>query len=317
MDKVAVIGAGLIGRGWAIVFARAGLQVALYDIDGDALQPSIATLRRNLMDLAHFGLIDEAPDTVQARVTPVTSLADALAGAGFVQESALERLDVKRQVFAELDAAAEADVVLASSASFAPVSLFAADLPGRARCLVAHPVNPPYLIPVVELVPGPWTDETVLERTRDLMQRVGQKPVVIRSETYGFVLNRLQAALLNEAFKLVEDGVTTPEELDVTISDGLGLRWSFMGPFETIDLNAPGGVLDYAERARGPMHTIAKEQSEPREWSADLVDKILAARRRALPEDGLGEAQEWRDRRLMALAAHKASAGRDVPKKGM
>lgn len=314
MDKIAVIGAGLIGRGWAIVFARAGHDVALYDINADALPPAMATLKRNLGDLARFGLIDEAPETVLARVTPVTGLSEAVADAAYVQECALERIDVKQQVYAELDAAAGPDAVLASSASFAPVSSFAADLPGRGRCLVAHPVNPPYLIPVVELVPGPWTDEAVLERARALMQSVGQKPVVIRSEKYGFVLNRLQAALLNEAFRLVEDGVTTPEELDVTISDGLGLRWSFMGPFETIDLNAPGGIHDYAERARGPMHTLAKEQSDPRQWSPDLVGKILAARRKLLPESGLGEAQEWRDRRLMALAAHKASATRDVPK---
>lgn len=314
MDKIAVIGAGLIGRGWAIVFARAGLHVDLYDIDPDALPRSMATLGRNLEDLARFELIDEAPDAVLARIKPVTSLADAVADARYIQENALERIDVKRQVFAVLDAAAGPDAVIASSASFAPVSSFAADLAGRQRCLVAHPVNPPYLIPVVELVPGPWTDETVLERTRELMQRVGQKPVVIRQEVYGFVLNRLQAALLNEAFRLVEDGVTTPEELDVTVSDGLGLRWSFMGPFETIDLNAPGGILDYAERARGPMYTLAQEQRDAREWSPALVDKILAARRSAQPETGLGETQEWRDRRLMALAAHKASAVRDVPK---
>ncbi|MCF3935192.1 3-hydroxyacyl-CoA dehydrogenase [Acuticoccus sp. M5D2P5] len=314
MEKIAVIGAGLIGRSWAIVFARAGHEVTVYDLFEEALAPSRETMRGNLDDLAKIGLLAEAPETVAARVRFTSSLPEALDGADYVQESALERLDVKKSVFADLDRLTPPETILASSASFAPVTSFASDLPGRARCIVAHPVNPPYLVPVVELVPAPFTDEAVVERTHALMTKVKQKPVIIRKETYGFVLNRLQAALLNEAFRLIEDGVTTPAELDITVSDGLGLRWSFMGPFETIDLNAPGGVGDYTERAKGPFRRLAEEQSDVREWSPAFLEAILQAARAERPEAMLGPLQDWRDRRLMALAAHKQTAETEFKK---
>ncbi|WP_108661773.1 3-hydroxyacyl-CoA dehydrogenase [Acuticoccus kandeliae] len=314
MDKIAVIGAGLIGRSWAIVFARAGHDVTVYDLNPDALEPSRKTMLGNLGDLAAAGLIEEAPDTVAARVRFTPSLPEAMEGADYVQESALERLDVKKSVFAELDALAPPETILASSASFAPVSSFASELEGRARCIVAHPVNPPYLVPVVELVPAPFTEEVVVERTHALMTRVKQKPVVIRKEIYGFVLNRLQAALVNEAFRLVEDGVTTPAELDITVSDGLGLRWSFMGPFETIDLNAPGGVADYTDRAKKPFQRLAEEQSDVRDWSPEFLASILKAARTDRPEASLGALQDWRDRRLMALAGHKLKAQKEHKK---
>src|SRR5690606_10729784 len=129
--------------------------------------------------------------------------------------------------------------VLASSTSSIPASAFTEDLPGRHRCLVAHPVNPPYLIPVVELCGAPSTDAKVVEQARALMDEVKQKPVTVHKELEGFVLNRLQGALLREAFRLVQSGCVSVEDLDATVKDGLGLRWSFMGPFETIDLNAP------------------------------------------------------------------------------
>src|SRR5690606_19450990 len=131
--------------------------------------------------------------------------------------------------------------------------------PGRGRCLVAHPVNPPYLIPVVELCAAEWTSSDTMARTRELMLDIGQKPVSVYGEPRGFVLNRLQGALLREAFRLVEKGNVSVEDLDTTIKDGLGLRWSFMGPFETIDLNAPGGVQDYCDRYGEMYRAMAEE----------------------------------------------------------
>lgn len=139
-----------------------------------------------------------------------------------------------------------------------------------------------------------------------LMAEVGQSPVLVRREIEGFILNRLQGVLLREAWDLFEAGYASAEDIDKTVSEGLGLRWSFMGPFETIDLNAPGGVADYAERLGPLYHAIQKSRTDPRQWSPELIAKVDDERRQALAMGGLAGRRNWRDRRLMALAAHKA-----------
>jgi len=264
----------------------------------------MAVVRARLSDLHAAGLITEAPEVVAARVAVAATLEDCLAGADHVQENGPERVEVKRETFARLDALCGPDVVLASSTSGIPASAFTEGLAGRARCLVAHPVNPPYLVPLVELVGAPWTDPAVVARCRALMARVGQVPVTAMKETRGFVLNRLQAALVAEAFRLVRDGVMSVEDVDACVKDGLGLRWSFMGPFETIDLNAPGGVADYVARF-GPLMGGITEEQAPYLYDAPTVVRVTEARRGALAAGAIGERSAWRDRRLMALAAHK------------
>ncbi|HYZ30875.1 MAG TPA: 3-hydroxyacyl-CoA dehydrogenase [Crenalkalicoccus sp.] len=304
MDRIAIVGAGLIGRAWAMVFARAGLPVAIWDPVAGATEAALAVMRERLADLRAAGLVEETPEAIAARVSPAQDLAACLSGATHVQENGPERLEAKRPLFAELDRLAAPEAVLASSTSGIPASAFTEDLPGRARCLVAHPVNPPYLVPLVELVPAPWTDPEVVSRTRELMHRVGQVPVTAFKETRGFVLNRLQAALVAEAFRLVRDGVMSVEDVDACVKDGLGLRWSFMGPFETIDLNAPGGVADYAGRFGPLMGGITAEQT-PFDYDAATVARVAAERRAALELGRIEERSAWRDRRLMALIAHK------------
>jgi 3-hydroxyacyl-CoA dehydrogenase len=304
MDRIAVVGAGLIGRAWAMVFARAGLSVRLWDKLPGVAEAAMGTIRDRLADLKVAGLVTEAPEAIAARIAPAGTLADCVAGAVHVQENGPERVEPKRELFAELDQLCPPEVVLASSTSGIPASEFTGNLPGRGRCLVAHPVNPPYLVPLVELVGAPWTDAAVVARTRALMERVGQVPVTAFKETRGFVLNRLQAALVAEAFRLVRDGVMSVEDVDRCVRDGLGLRWSFMGPFETIDLNAPGGVADYAERFGPLMGGITDEQT-PFGYDAKTVAKVAADRRAALELGRIEERSAWRDRRLMALVAHK------------
>jgi L-gulonate 3-dehydrogenase len=305
MTNVAVIGAGLIGRAWSIVFARAGFEVRLWDLAPHAIDAAMMFIADRLPELEQAGLLHEPPGAVLPRIRRVASLEEAVQGADHVQENGPERVPDKQALFAELDRAAPPRTVLASSSSGIPASAYTESLPGRSRCLVAHPVNPPYLIPVVELCPAPWTDSDVVARTRDLMARAGQVPATVNKEVQGFVLNRLQGALLAEAFRLVADGVVSPADLDATVKHGLGLRWSFMGPFETIDLNAPGGLADYCARYDG-LYADLQRQMTPREWDAELVGKLEAARREELPRNLHPVRQEWRDRRLMALLAHKA-----------
>src|SRR6185436_12588726 len=152
-------------------------------------------------------------------------------------ENTPEQVEVKREVFAKLDAVAGPQTILASSTSAILPSAFTEAVPGRHRCLVAHPINPPYLVPAVEIVPSPWTDADVVERTRALMVELGQAPIVMKREIDGFIMNRLQGALLQEAFRLVAEGYATTDDIDTGLCQGIGLRWAFMGPFETIDLN--------------------------------------------------------------------------------
>ena len=306
VEKVAVIGAGLIGRAWAIVFARAGMDVALWDVADAAGPTALAYIAERLPELRDAGLLADAPDAVMARIRVAPTLEDAVAGVAYVQENGPERVADKTALFARLDAAAPSDAVLASSTSGIPASAFTERLAGRARCVVAHPVNPPYLVPVVEICPAPWTSVETVTRTRAVMERAGQVPATIARETPGFVLNRLQGALLAEAFRLVDDGVVSPEDLDATVKHGLGLRWAFMGPFETIDLNAPGGLADYCARYGGLFKTMQAAMT-PRDWTPDLIARLEAARREAMPANLHGVRQEWRDRRLMAMLAHKAA----------
>jgi len=240
------------------------------------------------------------------------TLEEALRGASHVQESTPEDVETKRRVFATLDEAAAPEAVLASSTSALLPSSFTEALKGRSRCLVVHPINPPYLIPAAEVVPAPWTDPGVVERTSALLRAAGHSPIVMRREIDGFVMNRLQGAMLEEAFRLVAEGYASIEDVDIGVREGLALRWSFMGPFETIDLNAPGGVRDYAQRYQGMYAAIFPSMQWRVDWSGPVMETIEAERRAALPRDQLAERQAWRDRRLMALAAHKRRVARDL-----
>jgi 3-hydroxyacyl-CoA dehydrogenase len=299
---VAVIGAGLVGAGWAIVFARAGLQVRIYDVNPEATRWALALIAGQLKELEGFGLIDD-PVATAALVQPAYGLAEALKGAAYAQESVLERVELKRSILKEIEAVAPLDLVIGSSSSGIPASAFTHGLNIASRVLVVHPVNPPYLVPVVELVPSPDTSRATVEFADALMRGLKRSVVHVRKEVQGFVLNRLQSALLREAWALVEDGVASCEDIDRTMRDGLGWRWSFMGPFETIDLNAQGGVADYANRLGKLCQEIAHSRTHEEPWSADLISKVEAERRSVLSQDELANRRAWRDRRLMAFAA--------------
>ncbi len=313
MSKVAIIGSGFIGRAWAISFARGGHDVVLWDEDPQAPEKAIAYVRGLLPDLEANDLLNgAAADALAARLQPARTLEEALDGAVHVQENTPEDVGIKRKVFARLDAAAPPGAVLASSTSALLPSAFTELLPGRARCLVVHPINPPYLVPAAEVVPAPWTDPAVVEQVASFLRAIGHTPILMKREIDGFVMNRLQGALLEEAFRLVADGYASIEDVDVGIRDGLALRWSFMGPFETIDLNAPGGVRDYVERYQGLYAGLFPSMQRRVDWAGPVIDEIEADRRRRLAADKLGERQAWRDRRLMALAAHKRKADTDI-----
>ena len=315
MARVAIVGSGFIGRAWAISYARAGHDVVLWDAVPEAPDRAIEYIAGVLPELSANGLLGGAePARVRARLSTADTLEQALDGVDHVQENTPEDVEVKRKVFARLDAAAPAVAVLASSSSAILPSKFTEGLKGRARCLVVHPINPPYLVPAVEVVPASWTDPAVVDRTREFLISAGHAPIVMKKELDGFVMNRMQGALLEEAFRLVADGYASIEDVDVGIRGGLALRWSFMGPFETIDLNAPGGVRDYVERYQGIYERLHPSQQRRVDWLGEVMDRVEGDRRKDLPADRLAGRQVWRDRRLMALAAHKRRADADIGK---
>lgn len=301
---MAVVGAGLIGRAWAMVFARAGWDVALYDPVPAALEAAPALCAEGLADQHRQGLCDD-PAGAAARIRVEPDLARALQGAEFVQENGPERLDEKRAIFAELDRLAAPGCILASSTSGIPCSSFTEALPGRARCLVAHPVNPPHLVPVVELSGAPWTSPETIAAARAIFDGVGQAPVTVLKEIEGFILNRLQAALVAEAFRLVQEGYVTPRDLDTTVAEGLGLRWSFLGPFATIELNAPGGIADYCARYGGLLGRVVANPPSPEVFGPEGAAKVVEAWGETPTPQEVAARSARRDKRLAALAAHK------------
>ncbi|ODA95493.1 3-hydroxyacyl-CoA dehydrogenase [Mesorhizobium sp. SEMIA 3007] len=312
MANVAIVGSGFIGRAWAISFARAGHDVRMWDQSPAATGGARDYIEGVLGDLAANDLLrGQSVDTVLARIAIVAELAEALAGATHVQENTPENLDVKREVFSLIDRLAGPQTIIASSTSALLPSKFTDHLQGRHRCLVVHPINPPYLIPAAEVVPAPWTSAETLEKTRAFLIDAGHAPLVMKRELDGFIMNRLQGALLEEAFRLVADGYASVEDVDIGIRDGLALRWSFMGPFETIDLNAPGGVRDYVDRYQGIYSNIFPQMLRRVDWAGDVMKTVEAERSKRLPRENLGDRQVWRDRRLMALAAHKKKSDQE------
>ncbi|MEO1709424.1 MAG: 3-hydroxyacyl-CoA dehydrogenase [Pseudomonadota bacterium] len=309
MSKAAIVGVGLIGRAWANVFARAGYDVALWDANQQALTGAPALIRQSLQDLTSHGLVDD-PATAAGHLRVATSLADAVADADIVQENGPERLDAKVEIYTELDRAARPDTILASSSSAIVASRFTEHLEGRARCLIAHPVNPPHVVPIVELCGAPWTDPDVIARARAIYDGVGQVPIEVRKEVDGFILNRMQAVLLAEAFRLISEGYVTAADLDKTIKDGLGRRWAFMGPIETIELNAPAGIADYCERFGETLYGLAKEPVTEALFSKTTTEAVAASWGATPTPEAVQRKSVWRDDRLAALDAHLRAAKR-------
>jgi 3-hydroxyacyl-CoA dehydrogenase len=305
-ETVAIVGAGLIGRAWTALFARAGYRVQVWDADPGVLERFSADMATLCATLQAEGLLEDR-DGALSRIRTCPTLEEAVSGVIFVQENGPEKVEVKTDLFARLDAATPPEAIIASSTSAIVASRFTEDLAHRGRCLVGHPVNPPHLVPVVELCPAPWTTTDTMDRAEAVYAGIGQTPVRMTRERDGFVLNRLQGALLAEALRLLGEGVVSVEGLDATIKDGLGLRWALMGPIETIDLNAPGGIVDYATRYGGFYARLAEEPAGPEVFSVENAEKIAATWPQDRSPEHIRARQDRRDARLAALRRHLAS----------
>jgi L-gulonate 3-dehydrogenase len=302
MSRIACIGAGTVGRAWAVVFARAGHEVALYDaLPTEVTERALPLARQTIELLARSGMLEDTVEAVFARLHPAASIAEAVAGAAYVQESVREDLATKRQVFAEIAAHAPPDAILASSTSALPGSDFLGDLLDPGRALVAHPVNPPSLIPLVELCGTQWTRPQAIDAAQQLLTAAGMRPIVLRKEIEGFILNRLQFTLVAEALHLVGEGYCSPEDIDAVLTDGLALRWASIGPFEVAHLNAPDGLQGFVDRLGPMMKRLGALAQTDYDWTPAQIATAHAELEKRIPIGEIAERQAWRDQRILAL----------------
>lgn len=297
ISTVTVVGTGVIGRSWAHVFARAGCATRLYDRDPAQVQKALALLATDLKrDVADgFETAADAAACV-GRVSAHAELWEALGGSAYVQESGPEDLAKKRAIYAELDRLADSGAILASSTSAMDMTEIAAGLPGAARCIVAHPVNPPHVVPVVEVLPGKATDPEVVSRTTAFLRAVGQTPVLLKRYAPGFLLNRMQAALIREAIHLVEMGVADVDAVDAVIRDGLGLRWALMGPFGVGNTNADGGVREYFTRYGKAYIELMSDLGPTPAFSPEQIERWGQATDAMTGDTPRDRLRAWRDR---------------------
>jgi L-gulonate 3-dehydrogenase len=301
--KTAIVGAGSIGAAFAVVFASAGRAVTLFDTQAGSLDKARSYIEDSLKGLRKQALLHEDVAVILPRISFTENLATAVENAEWVHECAPERAEIKAEIFRQLEELTPADAILASATSAIPASQFANGLQSRHRCLVAHPGNPPFLLRVLELVPAPFTSQETVARAKRFSSSVGLDPVLVRKEVEGFVFNRLQGALLREAYCLVRDGVASVEDIDTLVRKGLGLRWSVIGPFETADLNTRGGIASHAEKLGPAYARMGSERGQNDPWTAELVAQVSAERRALLPMDEWEQRVAWRDQMLMLRLA--------------
>lgn len=306
MTTVAVVGTGVIGAGWAAHFLGRGLDVVATDPAPGAEARLRADVAAHWPTVTRFGLADDASVD---RLRFVASPGEAAAAADYVQENGPEREDVKHPLIAALDAAARPDVVIASSSSgMLPTMIARGAAEHPERVLVGHPFNPPHVVPLVEVVPGERTSDAAVEAAMDFYTAVGKRPIRLRQELPGHVANRLQAALWQEAYSLVERGIASVADIDTAISQGPGLRWAVLGPFATQHLSGgPGGLAHVLEHLGPPAERWWRDLGQVHlspELSATLVAGVDDALAGHDPADLVDARDAVIDQLLAAKARH-------------
>jgi len=303
ISRVACVGAGLVGAGWATIFLSRGLEVIMQDISQEILNESIKHIWLNLSFLETQGLVPKGNvEAGRDRIKTTTHIADAVGHVDYVQESVPDTYEIKKRVFREMDAAAPAHAILASSASGLLMTDIQEVTTRPERCVLVHPVLPVHLIPTVEIVGGEKTSRETVQEALEFMERMGKSPVVLRREVPGCIINRLQAALLREAIDLVDKGIASPEEVDKAFCRGIGLRDPVVGPFLRMHI-AGNGIKDFienfAQSYRYRWETMETWTSIP----PSAIEAVVKGTRgmEIVRKKSLGEIRAWRDEMLTKI----------------
>ncbi|MBM7572906.1 3-hydroxyacyl-CoA dehydrogenase NAD-binding domain-containing protein [Aquibacillus albus] len=269
---VAVIGTGVIGNGWIGRFLAQGLDVIAFDPAEGAEKHTRKVIKQIWPSLEGLGM---AEDASQDRLTFVSTLKEAVQSSDFIQENVPEREDIKKTVLTSIDQYAKPEAIIGSSTSGITATTLQQDLQHPGRVIVAHPFNPVYILPLVELVGGEATDGTTMEKAKKFYQSIEMKPLVINKEIEGHVADRLMEALWREALHLVNDGIVTTEEVDAAIIYGAGLRWAQMGPFLTFHLAGGEQGMRHMLEQFGPALKKPWTKLEAPELTDELKEKVI------------------------------------------
>ncbi|KAJ1528750.1 hypothetical protein ONE63_007137 [Megalurothrips usitatus] len=305
-ESIGILGSGLIGRSWAMLFAGAGYKVRLFDIEPKQVESALKEIASQINELEKTKLLRGSKSAKEqiALISGASSLQECVAGALLVQECTPEVLEIKLKALRDLDAVVQSPTIISSSTSTHMPSVLSKDLRNKERFIVSHPVNPPYYVKLVELVPAPYTESWVPIKVRSIMEEVGQVPVSLKKEVPGFSLNRIQYAILNEAWRQVEDGVLDVADVDKVMSEGLGPRYAFLGALETAHLNAEG-MLNYCDRYAPTINSVSHSMGPIPLMQGETAKSVHEQLCESIPIEKLQERRQWRDTCLTKLSILK------------
>ena len=301
IKKTACIGAGLIGQSWATLFSAKGYDVFLQDINDEILEDARNKILINLDFLeSNRMIIQGEAETAFKRIVTTTDIAEAVRDADYIQESVPDNYDLKKKVFRDMDSLAPDHTVLASSASGLMMSKIQSSVRKPERCVLAHPALPVHLIPLVEIVGGRLTSRETVEKAFEFMTKLGKTPVLLKKEVPGYIINRLQAALMREAIDLVDNGVADAEDIDMAFTMGIGLRDPFIGPFLRMHLAGNGiekFIKNYSQSYTYRWESMATWGKIPDSAEASVIKSV--SEMEIIRIKGLEELKSWRDEMLI------------------
>ncbi|XP_017882987.1 lambda-crystallin homolog [Ceratina calcarata] len=289
-----------------MLFAGAGYEVVLYDIVQEQITRALEEIRQDVNHLEQAGTLRGTVNAEQQLklIKGSTNLAETVKNATLVQECVPENLPLKVKLYSQLDDVVDDKVILSSSTSTFRPSLLSENLKHREQLIVSHPVNPPYFVPLVEIVPAPWTRADIQQKTKAIMSEIGQTPVLLSKEIDGFALNRIQYAILNETWRLVADGILSVKDVDAVMSEGLGMRYAFLGAFEAAHLNAEG-MKKYCETYKNSIYNTSLTFGPVPKFEGEMAEKISNELNQMCPLDQLQKRRAWRDEALTRLSILK------------
>ena len=272
MEKIGICGGGLIGASWALGFSSNKYKVFVYDNNKTVRDKFLEILKSLYEDLSIIKNISF--DEIESNIIICDTIEEICTDSTLIQESIIEDLELKKAIFIELEKFSNKETILASSSSYLLPSKISSQIIHKNRCIVAHPALPPHVVPFVEICPSEKTSDVTIQKAKKIYKSAEYIPIVLKKEIEGFVLNRLQGALLNEAVRLHEEGYASIEDIDVSLKHALGIRWAFLGPFEIMDLNAPGGIKDSFTRYRPGIKNLAEQQNSIPDYSDNYILKL-------------------------------------------